>query len=224
MWFVDMIYIGSRFSCSRVPKLSLPIHQRGLSRNMVDYFCSHRTLSLLPRRSRWLSLGIPFRCQSYRYKIRHVTSNRCYLHYQWIVQHLFELSFVPCENLEYNPVGQWQNLRAQEFVNFLLTDRFRISSFSKIEIMFSISASCRSKLGTLSNDHDDEDNNSVKKQLFLCAKQLLCTCITLFSTFLWRPLHDYDVKPPSATFHGGRGNMKTNFPFAIWTWIKPLRI
>ena len=131
MWFVDMIYIGSRFSCSRVPKLSLPIHQRGLSRNMVDYFCSHCILSLLPRRSRWLSLGIPFRCQSYRYKIRHVTSNRCYLHYQWIVQHLFELSFVPCENLEYNAVGQWQNLRAQEFVNFLLTDRFRSSSFSK---------------------------------------------------------------------------------------------
>ena len=174
MWVVDMIYIGSRFSCSRVPKLSLPIHQRGLSRNMVDYFCSHCILSLLPRRSRWLSLGIPFRCQSYRYKIRHVTSNRCYLHYQWIVQHLFELSFVPCENLEYNPVGQWQNLRAQEFVDFLLTDRFRISSFSKIEIMFSISASCRSKLGTLSNDHHDEDNNSVKKTIvFMCKTTAL---------------------------------------------------
>ena len=79
--------------------------------------------------------------------------------------------------------------------------------------MFSISASCRSKLGTLSNDHHDEDNNSVKEQLFLCAKQLLCTCNTLFSTFLWRPLHDYDVKPPYATFHGGRGNMTTNLIF-----------
>ena len=65
--------------------------------------------------------------------------------------------------------------------------------------MFSISASCRSKLGTLSNDHDDEDNNSVKKQLLLCAKQL----------------HDYDVKPPYATFHGGRGNMTRNFPVSI---------
>ena len=78
-------------------------------------------------------------------------------------------------------------------------------------------------LGTLSND-DDKDNNNVKKQLVLWAKQLLCTCITLFSTFLWRPLHDYDVKPPNATFYGGRGHTTTNFPFSIWTWIKPLRI
>ena len=33
-----------------------------------------------------------------------------------------------------------------------------------------------------------------KKKLVLRAKQLLCSCITLFSKFLWRPLHDYDVK------------------------------
>ena len=33
--------------------------------------------------------------------------------------------------------------------------------------MFSISASCLSRLGTLSNDLHDEDNNSVKEQLFL---------------------------------------------------------
>ena len=78
-------------------------------------------------------------------------------------------------------------------------------------------------LGTLSNDHDHDDNN-VKKQLVLWAKQLLCTCITLFSTFLRRPLHEYDVKPPSATFYGGRGHTTTIFPFSIWTWLKPLRI
>ena len=47
-------------------------------------------------------------------------------------------------------------------------------------------------LGTLSND--DDDDNNVKEQLVLRAKQLLCTCITLFSTFLWLLLHDYDVK------------------------------
>ena len=29
----------------------------------------------------------------------------------------------------------------------------------------------------------------------------LCTCITLCSTFLWRPLHDYDLEPPNATFY-----------------------
>ena len=76
-------------------------------------------------------------------------------------------------------------------------------------------------LGTLSNDND---NNNVKKQLVLPAKQLFCTCITLFSTFLWLPLHDYDMKPPNAMFYGGRGHTTTNFPFSIWTWIKPLRI
>ena len=42
--------------------------------------------------------------------------------------------------------------------------------------------------------------------------------------FLWRPLHDYNTKPPNATFYGGRGHTTTNFPFSIWTWIKPLRI
>ena len=71
---------------------------------------------------------------------------------------------------------------------------------------------------------DDDNNNNVIKQLVLWAKQQLCTCITLFSTFLWRPLHDYDVKPPKATFYGGRGHTTTNFPSSIWTWIKPLRI
>ena len=44
------------------------------------------------------------------------------------------------------------------------------------------------------------------------------------STFLWRPLHDYDVKPPNAMFYGGCGHTTTNFPSSIWTWIKHLRI
>ena len=76
-------------------------------------------------------------------------------------------------------------------------------------------------LETLSKDDDDDNNNNIKKQLVLRAKQLLCTCITLVSTFLWRPLHDYDVKPPNATFCGGRGHTMTNSPFSIWTWINP---
>ena len=64
----------------------------------------------------------------------------------------------------------------------------------------------------------------LQQQLVLWAKRLLCTWITLFGTFLWRPLHDYDVKPPNATFYGGRGHTKTNFPFSIWTWIKTIGI
>ena len=50
-------------------------------------------------------------------------------------------------------------------------------------------------LETLSKDDDDDNNNNIKKKLVLRAKQLLYTCIMLFSKFLWRPLHDYDVKP-----------------------------
>ena len=49
-------------------------------------------------------------------------------------------------------------------------------------------------LETLSKDDDNDNNNNIKKKLVLRAKQLLYTCITLFSKFLWRPLHDYDVK------------------------------
>ena len=70
---------------------------------------------------------------------------------------------------------------------------------------------CKSSRVTspLSND-DDKEN--VKKQLVLWAKQQLYTCITLFGTFPWRPLHDYDVKPPNLTFYGGREHTKKNFP------------
>ena len=54
-------------------------------------------------------------------------------------------------------------------------------------------------VGSLSNYYDDDDDNdSVKKQLVLWAKQHPCTCITCFSTFLWCPLYDFDVKPSSA--------------------------
>ena len=85
-----------------------------------------------------------------------------------------------------------------------------------------------SVLGTLSNydddDDDDDNDNAKKKKMGLWAKQQLCTCIKLFSTFFWRPLHEHDMKPPNATFYVGRGYTTTNFPFSIWTWIKPLRI
>ena len=73
------------------------------------------------------------------------------------------------------------------------------------------------RLETFSND---DDNNNVKKQSVLREKQLLRTCITLFSTFLWRPLRR---EPPSATFYGGRGHTSTNFPFCIWTLDKALK-
>ena len=48
--------------------------------------------------------------------------------------------------------------------------------------------------------------------------------ITLSSSFLWRPLHDYEVKPPNLPFYGGREQTTTKFPSSFWTWIKSLRI
>ena len=63
------------------------------------------------------------------------------------------------------------------------------------------------------------------KTIGLWSKQQLCICITLFSTFLWRPLHDYDMKRLNLTFYGGRGQTKTKFPnSSFWTWIKSLTI
>ena len=44
------------------------------------------------------------------------------------------------------------------------------------------------------------------------------------ATYLWRPLHDYDLKPPNLTFYGGRGHTRTISPSSFWTWIKSLRI
>ena len=68
-----------------------------------------------------------------------------------------------------------------------------------------------------------EPHQQLQKTICFLSKTTFCTCITLFSTFLWRPLHDYDVKPPNATFYGGRGYSTTNYPFSFWTWIKSLR-
>ena len=75
--------------------------------------------------------------------------------------------------------------------------------------------------GTLRNyddddddDDEDNDNDNAKKTIGFMSK-------TTALQVHWRPLHDYDVKPPNATFCGGRGRTTTNFPFSIWTWIKP---
>ena len=78
-------------------------------------------------------------------------------------------------------------------------------------------------LGSLSK-HNDDDNNNVKRQLILWAKQQLCKCITLCSTFLWRSRrHDYHVKPPNATFYGGHQHTTTNFPIFLEPGLKKIQ-
>ena len=70
------------------------------------------------------------------------------------------------------------------------------------------------KIGTLrSNDADGNEN--VKKPIGLISKQQLCTCITLFCTFLCSFLHDYEVD----MFYGVRKQATAKFYFSFCTWI-----
>ena len=79
------------------------------------------------------------------------------------------------------------------------------------------------KIVSLSN-YDDDDDDDFKKKIGLMIKTTALHVHHAFSTFLWRPLHDYGVKPSNLTFYGGRGHTTTNFPSSFWTWIKSLRI
>ena len=54
-------------------------------------------------------------------------------------------------------------------------------------------------------------------------KQQLCSFITLFCTFIGRPLHDYDVKVSNFTFWGERERKTTFFSFSS-TSIQSFRI
>ena len=66
-----------------------------------------------------------------------------------------------------------------------------------------------------------------KSSRFRSAKQQLCTCITLFCTFLCRHYTtSYDVKLqlPNFTFYGGREHITTNFFFFLWTQIQSFGI
>ena len=74
--------------------------------------------------------------------------------------------------------------------------------------------------GTFSND-DDDNNNNVKKQLVLWEKQLLCTCIALFSIFFWRPLHEYDVDLLTRRFMEDVDILRQIFPSLFEHWISP---
>ena len=66
---------------------------------------------------------------------------------------------------------------------------------------------------------------SQKNTCFYENSSALCTsCITLFRTFLWRPLHDYDVKPPNARASKYEDKFETPYPFSFWNWIKSLRV
>ena len=70
--------------------------------------------------------------------------------------------------------------------------------------------------------YGDDDNDNLKKTIVFMIKTTALH--TLFSRFPWRPWNDYNVKPPNATFYGGRKHRTTNFPFSFSSWINSLRI
>ena len=66
---------------------------------------------------------------------------------------------------------------------------------------------------------------TTSKNNWFMSKQQLCTCITLFSTFLWRPLHDYQTwNVLMRRFMEDMNIRGRNFPFSFWSWIKSWRI
>ena len=77
-------------------------------------------------------------------------------------------------------------------------------------------------IGSLSN-YDDNHNNNFQKTIGLMIKSTALHVITLFRTFLWHPLHDYNMKPPNLTFYRGHGHTTMNFPSSFWTWIKSFK-
>ena len=81
--------------------------------------------------------------------------------------------------------------------------------------------------GSLSN-HNDGENENVKKQLVFMNKPTAPLLHHAFSRFLVRFFEVYcttnDVKPPNATIYEGREHTTTNFPFSFRTSIKSIRI
>ena len=88
------------------------------------------------------------------------------------------------------------------------------------QTLVQVALSTNSTVGILSNYDDDNFKKTKRLMIKTTALHVHHAC----STLLWRPLYDYDVKPPNLTFYGGRGHTTTNFPSSFWTWIKCSRI
>ena len=80
------------------------------------------------------------------------------------------------------------------------------------------------EIRSLINHNDDyNDNANVEKTKQTVGFMSKTTALhVFFGTFLWRPLYDYDMKPPNATFYGGRELSKTKFFLIFLNLIKGL--
>ena len=73
------------------------------------------------------------------------------------------------------------------------------------------------------HSHDDDDdgdgNENVKKAIGLITRQQLCTCITLFCTFLCLHCTTTTWKCLISRFREEVTRATTKFPLSFWTWI-----
>ena len=73
------------------------------------------------------------------------------------------------------------------------------------------------------HSHDDDDdgdgNENVKKAIGLITRQQLCTCITLFCTFLCLHCTTTTWKCLISRFREEETRATTKFPLSFWTWI-----
>ena len=81
---------------------------------------------------------------------------------------------------------------------------------------------------TLRYDHRDltrpRRGRQRQKMIVFMSKTTVLQVHRASGIFLWRPLHDYDVKLSDVTFYTRSEHNTRNFPFSLWTWINSLRI
>ena len=81
---------------------------------------------------------------------------------------------------------------------------------------------------TLKYDHRDltrpRRGRQRQKTIGFMSKTTALHVHQAFGIFLWRPLHDCDVKLSNVTFYTGSEHNARNFPFSLWTCIKSMRI
>ena len=78
-------------------------------------------------------------------------------------------------------------------------------------------------IGSLRNDDDDGNENGKKSNWFRQAKQQLCTCITLFCTFLCRRCTTTTWNCLISRFVEDGEQKTTTFFFFFWTLMQSFR-
>ena len=124
-------------------------------------------------------------------------------------------------HLHINRPLRWCYTRQFATTIFSATQRCKIVA-TLFRIVTTLSQHCNAMI-TLKQPRRQRQRELQKRNWFRLAKQQLCTCITLFCTFLCRHF-DYDLKMPIFTFCGGREGKSTTFFFFSSSSIQSFRI